>query len=209
LFDPLLSTDNDSPLPSPSELPNYITNKVIEARAKMISKTLLPITTTHVATPTKKLLHSPKIPPSGTSVKREFETFKHKPRVPPLKREMLDTSSDTSHDSDDSNSKDSKESSKDEEYIQIAHLKVQSLEFTYVFPAFPTTHAKGYAYIIELSDEILNEKALLNLRDALQYSLTNGGGPRLLENVKFFASEGQKVQMKIHFRQCAGTISHL
>jgi len=72
------------------------------------------------------------------------------------------------------------------------------------FQLFQKTHVNGYAYIIELSDEILNEKALLNLHDALQYSLTNGGGPKLHDNINFFASEGQKVAMKIHHRQCAG-----
>ena len=89
--------------------------------------------------------------------------------------------------------------------IQIAHLKAEFSEFTYVFPAFPKTHENGYAYIIELSTEILNEKSLLDLRDALQYSLTGGGGPRTLEDVEFFSVEGKQVPMKIHFRKCAGT----
>jgi hypothetical protein len=61
-----------------------------------------------------------------------------------------------------------------EEGIRIAHLKPRFLEFTHVFPAFPKTHPEGYAYIIELSLEVLNEKSLVQLCDALQYSLMGG-----------------------------------
>ena len=89
---------------------------------------------------------------------------------------------------------------KNEDYIQIAHFKPQKKEFTHVFPAFPKTHVNGYAYIIELNDEILNDKDLFNLQDGLQYSLTGGEGPKVHENVKFFAHEGEKVPMKIHSR---------
>ena len=83
-------------------------------------------------------------------------------------------------------------------------MKPRFFEFTHIFPPFPKTHKNGYAYIIELSNEVLNEKALVNLRDALQYSLTGGGGARVLENVEFFAVNGEKVPMKIHYRVCAG-----
>jgi hypothetical protein len=79
------------------------------------------------------------------------------------------------------------------------------LEFTYIFPAFPKTHPNGYAYLIDLSNKVLNEQALIVLRDALQYSLTGGRGAQVLDNVKFFAvDDGEKVPMKIHYRVCAG-----
>ena len=165
-------SDDDSPLPSPSELAEYLNKKIAKSRTSTSSS----------KTPTKVLL-SPRIPLSNTPVK-------HDPDIP-----VLNTSSELSK---------LENICKGEEYIQIAHLRPQFSEFTHIFPAFPKTHVNGYAYIIELSDEILNEKAITDLRDALQYSPSAGGGAKVNENVKFFASEGTKVPMKIHYRQCAG-----
>jgi hypothetical protein len=195
LFEPLPPTsDDDSPLPSPSEFPKYFMRKVAERAAAA--------KTANVSTP-RKAVHSPKIPPSGTPVKLESNILSSARIVPsgsPIKNEP-DTLSSQSSDRDLS---DLEEMCKNEEYIQIAHLKPQKKEFTHVFPAFPKTDINGYCYIIELHEEILNEKDLLHLRDGLQYSLTGGGGPKVNENVKFFAREGDKVPMKIHYRQCAG-----
>jgi hypothetical protein len=79
-------------------------------------------------------------------------------------------------------------------------------EFTNVFPEFPKTHEKGYAYIIELNDEqLLNEAAVLKLRDGLQYSRINGKGRTPRANVEFFSGkEGLSVPMIYWFRQCGG-----
>jgi hypothetical protein len=176
LFEPLPTTSSDdSPLPSPSELPAYLAKK--RAEFKDSSKKQ------HPTTPAK-VLHSPRIPPSGTPIKQDHDT----------------SSSDS-----DLDLSDLEEKVKGNDYVQIAHLKPQSAEFTHIFPAFPKSDVNGYAYVIELPKEVLNEKALQDLRDALQYSLTNGGGPRVNDNVKFFAAEGEEVPMKIHHRQCAGT----
>jgi len=201
LFKPLPETsDDDSPLPSLAELAQEFMRKGAAKRADTAQMA-------NVLTP-KKAVHSPKIPPSGTPVKRVESNVPSSARIvtfgsPAIKDEPGDTLSSQSSDSDP-NLSDLEEMSKNDEYIQIAHLKPRKKEFTHVFPAFPKTDADGYAYIIELNDEILNDKALLNLRDGLQYSLTGGGGPKVHENVKFFAHEGEKCPMKIHFRQCAG-----
>lgn len=159
-------------------------------------------------TVTPKKTPSQRIPPSGTPVKHDPDTPASSASV---KRIITRTTTVSAH--EEASTKSSSSDSEFEETmdvkgqtkIQIAHLKAEFSEFTHVFPAFPKTHENGYAYIIELSPEILNEKALLDLRDALQYSLTGGGGPRTLDNVEFFAIEGKKVPMKIHFRRCAGT----
>jgi hypothetical protein len=197
LFEPLPPTSNDSPLPSLSEMSQYFTKKVAE------STTTVKVLKT--STPTK-LVHSPKIPPSGTPIKFEPDILSSTRSLlfnsSVVKEELGTPSSHTSHELSDW-----EETCEDDEYIQIAHLKFQKKEFTHIFPAFPKTHVNSYAYIIELDDEILNNKDLLKLRDGLQYSLTGGGGPKVYENVKFFAKEGQKVPMKIHFRQCAGNFS--
>ena len=165
-------------MPSPSELRAYVGTKVAKFKDPLKKSGCS-------ATPVKVLL-SPRIPASGTPIKQHLDIT-----------------------SSDSNVKlsDLEEKAQGPDYIQIGHLKPQIAEFTHIFPAFPKSHIDGYAYIIELPEEVLNEKALQNLRDALQYSLTNGGGPRVNENVKFFAAEGEKVPMKIHHRQCAGTLS--
>jgi hypothetical protein len=195
LFEPLPPTsDDDSPLPSPSELPKYFIRKNAERAAAA--------QTVNVST-ARKAVHLPKILPSGTPIKLESNILSSAQIVPtssPIKDEP-DTQSSQSSDHDLS---DLEEMCKNEEHIQIAHLKLQKKEFTHVFPAFPKTHVNGYAYIIKLNDKILNDKDLLNLQDGLQYSLTRGGGPKVHENVKFFACEGEKVPIKIHFRQCAG-----
>ena len=94
---------------------------------------------------------------------------------------------------------------RNEKYMQITFLKPCFTEFMHIFSSFPKTDIYGYIYIIKLSAEILNEKALLRLQDALQYSLSGGQGLKLYENVKFFGSESQKVPMKIHSHQCPGT----
>jgi hypothetical protein len=195
LFEPLPSTsDDDSPLPSPSEFPKYFMRKVAKHAATA--------QTANVSTP-RKAVHSPKTPPLGTSVKLKSNILSSAQIVP--SSSLIKDEPDTlSSQSSDHSFSDLEEVCKNEEYIQIAHLKPQKKEFTHVFPAFPKTHVNGYAYIIELNDEILNDKDLLNLRNGLQYSLTGGGGPKVHENVKFFAREGEKVPMKIHFRQCAG-----
>jgi hypothetical protein len=158
-------------------MPKYLMEKVTGAQKALKSSNT---TTTPI-----KISQSPRIPPSGTSVKLNPDS--------PSSQSSLNLS-------------ELEASTKSEEYIQIAHLKPRFSEFTHVFPSFPKTHIDGFAYIIELSEEILNEKALQDLRDALQYSLTNGGGAKVNENVKFFASEGQKTPMKIHYRQCAGIL---
>ena len=158
-------------------MPKYLIEKMTEA-----PKALKPSSTT---TTPMKISQSLRISPLGTPVKLNSDS--------PLLQSSL-------------NLPELESSTKSEEYIQIAHLRARFSEFTHIFPSFPKTHIDGFAYIIELSDEILNEKALHDLRDALQYSLTNGGGAKVNENVQFFASEGQKTPMKIHYRQCAGIL---
>jgi len=150
---------------------------------------------------------SQRIPPSGTPVKSEHDD------IPISNNRFInhfniksESNSPLSHASS-RNLSDLEDICPNEESIQIAFLKPRFSEFTHIVPSFPKTHPDGYAYIIELSPEILNEKAILSFRDALQYSLTGGGGPKLYENVKFFASDdGSKVPMKIHSRRCAGII---
>jgi len=156
--------------------------------------------------PSTKAVHLSKISPLGTPVKIE-SNIQSSLRITPTNFGLVKDEPDTPSSSISRDFSDLEEIYQDEEYIQIAHLKSQFKEFTHVFPAFPKTHVNGFANIIELSEEILNDKALLNLRDSLQYSLTGGGGPKVNENVKFFAKEGEKVPMKIHFRQCAGNFS--
>jgi len=185
-------------MPSPSQLPKYFMKKVQESIKSHSKGSIL----------TKDLL-SPRIPPSGTQIKLEVSglslsqirlfsnSVKKEPASP--SSPSLSSSSHTS-----SNPSDLEDIAHKEEYIQIGFLKPRFAEFTYIFPSFPKTHPDGYAYIIELSPEVLNEKAILSLRNALQYSLTGGGRPKTYENVKYFASEGKKVPMKIHSRQCAG-----
>jgi hypothetical protein len=204
-LEPLPPTDEDeSPSPTPSELPRYFWNKVSESQnASKNSKASKGLTTP------AKVLSPRQIPPSGTPVKLEASTLRHESSIkrhPDFSKAKVKLDPNESSESSDgeSNRKSDEIDLCIEEGIRIAHLKPQFSEFTHLFPAFPKTHPNGYAYIIELSPEVLNEKALVDLRDALQYSLTGGGGPRLLENVKFFAVEGEKVPMKIHYRVCAG-----
>ena len=108
---------------------------------------------------------SQRIPPSGTPVKAESndlpssrirffnDTVKNEPHSP---------SSNTSR-----NLSNLEDMCRNEEYVQIAFLKSRFVEITHIFLSFPKSHIDGYAYIIELSPEILNEKAILSLRDAL------------------------------------------
>jgi hypothetical protein len=200
LLKPLPPTDDeDSPSPPPSELPQYFWKKVAESQKASSLKR---------STTSKR-----RIPPSGTPVKHRIPSFQTPIK---LKRSIIkldpDTKPDVEPDPDEDSNPSSPESDGEpgerdqhiEEPLQIAHLKPQFSEFTHLFPSFPKTHKNGYTYIIELSNEVLNEKALVDLRDALQYSLTGGRGARVLENVKFFAVEGENVPMKIHYRVCAG-----
>lgn len=199
----LLSSDDSlSPLPSPSELPTYLFDK-IKAESNHHRRDLFSVDYSP-----SECQESPRIPPSGTPVKSENKNASMPTHLPlqccPLKNELDTLSSDTTRGLTDSEI----EPNEDEEFIRLAFLKCRFVEFTNTVPAFPKTHPDGYAYIIELSPEILNEKALLGLRDGLQYSLTNGGGPKVYGNVEFFAAAGNKVPMKIHSRQCVGnTIS--
>jgi hypothetical protein len=193
---PPTSDDSLSPMPSPSEMPKHFIKKVHESIERRRSQASLPLLSS-------KVLESPRIPPSGTPVKSEQKeqlssdirssrtTVKNEPDSPSsqISRHLSDL----------------EEMCRDEEYVQIAFLKPRFVEFSNTVPSFPKTHVDGYAHVIELTRELLNEKALLSIRDGLQYSLTNGGGPKVYENVKFFASDGQKVPMRIHSRQCAGT----
>ena len=167
----------------------------------------------------KNTIDSPKILPSQT-LKREihsskdsslnslFKTTSESILQDKLKVQLLKCNSNSDVSSDDDNQVSDhshfNDDQSDEEFIQIGSHKSRYKEFTHIFPAFPKTNQDGYTYIIELSDEILNETALLKLRDALQYSLTGGGGARVLPNVKFFSTEGQETPMKIQARQCAG-----
>ena len=178
-------------MPSPLQMPKYSMNKVQESIEGRTSRVL-------TSTTLSKVLQSPRIPPSGTPVKSEPSSRIHFFNTS-VKKELDSPSSHTSRDLSDL-----EDICRNEEYVQIAFLKSHFIEFTHIFPSFPKTHIDGFTYVIELSPEILNEQALLSLRDALQYSLTGGGGPKLYENVKFFGSESQKVPMKIHSRQCAG-----
>jgi hypothetical protein len=83
-------------------------------------------------------------------------------------------------------------------------------EFTGIFPEFPKTHVNGYAYIIDLDERVLNEKAIADLRNALQYSQTGGKGRSPRANVQFFQKEkGLPVPMTHWVRQCAGISSDL
>ena len=214
LFEPLPSTDEDSPSPTLSELSQYFWHKVSKSqKASKSSKASKDSTT-----PTK-VLPLRRIPLFGTPVKLEASTLRlgtstikrdPKPKIKldsDVTKPKVKTDLNASSSSCESSCELGKMDQCVEEGIQIAHLKPRFSEFTHIFPAFPKTHSDGYAYIIELSSEILNEKSLLDLRDALQYSLTGGGGNRVLENVKFFAVEGEKVPMKIHYRVCAGIFS--
>lgn len=193
-----------SPLPSPSQLPKYLFEKI-----KLESKSH-PTDFTSLANSSTTRQESPRIPPSGTPVKVEPKIeFSGSFRTPSsrdsIKNEFNDTPSSHTGSGTQGLSDSEIEASQDEEFMQLAFLKCRFVEFTNTVPAFPKTHPDGYAYIIELSPKILNEKALLGLRDGLQYSLTNGGGPKVYGNVEFFAAGGNKVPMKIHSRQCAGT----
>ena len=141
-------------------------------------------------------------PKSGTQVKLEHSTIKYDLNAKPNVKSDLDEELTSS--SYESDGESGERDQCIEEPLQIAHLKPHFSEFTHIFPSFPKTHKNSFAYIIELSDEIINEKALVDLRDALQYFLTSGGGARVLENVKFFAIDEEKVPMKIHYRVCAG-----
>jgi hypothetical protein len=199
---PSASDDSLSPMPSPSQMPKYFMDKV-QKSIKSHSRV-----STTASTPSKAPMQSPRIPPSGTPVKSEL----NKSPLPETRflNHLVKDEPDplSSHmDRDLSDLSDLEKVSRGDDYIQIAFLKPRFVEFGHSFPAFPKTHIDGYAYVIELSPEILNEKALHSLRDALQYSLTGGGGPKTYENVKFFASDNQKVPMKIHSRQCAGMTS--
>jgi hypothetical protein len=204
---PLPPTDDkESPPPTPSKLPQYFWKKVAESQKASSSSNISTTVTRRIppGTPTP-VKQERRIPSSGTSVTLEPSTIKPDPdsktNVKP------DPHEDSASSGCESEGKPDDGDQSIEEPLQIAHLKPQFSEFTHSFPSFPKTHKNGYAYIIELSDEILNEKALLDLRDALQYSLTGGGGARVLDNVKFFAGEGENVPMKIHYRVCAGTSS--
>jgi hypothetical protein len=210
LLKPLPSTDDeDDDLPTPSELPRYISNKIAESRKSSSSsqakssttaiKGLLPSRLPFSETSMK---YERRIPSFGTLVKLERSITKlDRNSKTNLKLEPDDESTSSGCEFDNESGEGNQSI---EEPLQIAHLKPQFSEFTHIFPSFPKTHKNGYAYIIELSNEILNEKALVDLRDALQYSLTGGGGARVLENVKFFATDGENVPMKIHYRVCAG-----
>jgi hypothetical protein len=199
----LVTSDDDSlsPLPSPSEMLKSLMKKAVEYHTTATSTTKA----STISMP-KKTVHSPKIPLSGISVKSKLDSRLSSIQITQSSgfQQVKDESDTLSTQSSSYELSDLEDNYKDDDYIQIAHLKLQKKEFTHVFPAFPKSHIDGYAYIIELNDEILNDKDLLNLRDGLQYSLTGGGGPKLHENVKFFAGEGQKVTMKVHSRQCAG-----
>jgi hypothetical protein len=196
LFDalPLTSDDSLSPMPSASEMPKHFMKKVHESIERRRSQASLPLSST------SKAPEYPRIPPSGTPVKSEPKDQPSSSSRTTIKDEPDSPSSQTSR-----NLSDLEEMCRDEEYVQIAFLKPRFVEFSNTVPSFPKTHVDGYVHVIELASELVNEKALLSIRDGLQYSLTNGGGPKVYENVKFFASEGQKVPMKIHSRQCAGT----
>jgi hypothetical protein len=82
-------------------------------------------------------------------------------------------------------------------------------EFTNIFPEFPKTHMNGYAYIIHLDEQLLNEKAIRKLMAGLQYSQTGGKGRSPRANVKFFQQEGGlPIPMTYWVRQCAGMYFH-
>jgi hypothetical protein len=213
LFKPLPPTDEDqdeSPSPTSSKLPQYFWNKV--SKSRKASKSSKPRRIPPSGTPVK--LRPSTLSP-GISIKWESDSSKSKVKTNPdlkskLKVDPHQSSASSGCESDPDHKSSEMNQEMDqciEETIQIAHLKPQFSEFTYLFPAFPKTHPNGYAYIIELSPEVLNENALVDLRDALQYSLTGGGGTRVLDNVKFFAVDGEKVPMKIHYRVCAGISS--
>lgn len=192
---PVSPTNNEnSPSPTPSELPQYFCNKVLKLQASSSFK-LSPLQRTR---PSETSVKCERINYEPGTVKLEYSTVKHNRRIQP---NIIQEPTSSDYESDD---KPIEQNQHLEEPLQIAHLKPRFFEFTHIFPPFPKTHKNGYAYIIELSDEVLNEKALVNLRDALQYSLTGGGGARVLENVEFFAVNGEKVPMKIHYRVCAG-----
>lgn len=191
------SDDSLSPLPSPSQLLQCYMNKVQQSHSKIATSSI-----------SIKSLQSPRIPPSGTPIKselhelstsriRSFGTF-----VKP--KSEYHSSSPSISSQTDMKLSDNEGIMQADEFIRIGFLKTRFIEFTNIFPPFPKTDVNEYAYVIELSPTILNEDAILKLRNALQYSLTGGGGPRIYDNVEYFASDHQKVPMKIHSRQCAG-----
>ena len=163
LLKPLPSTDDDdSPSPPPSELPYYFWNKVAESQKASLSKS--PTTPIKELTPWRIPLsgilvkHEPQIPSLGTSVKLEYSMVKHDPDLksnvkPADKSISLDCESD---------GEPGKGNQCIEESLQIVYLKPQFTEFIHIFPSFLKTHKNGCTYIIELSNEILNEKALVD-----------------------------------------------
>lgn len=87
----------------------------------------------------------------------------------------------------------------------FGNLSPNTTEQMDLFPAYPKSHADGYASVIELPKQIANAEGVTKLRDSLQYSLTGGyrKGKRKPEVVKNFLGEGE-VKMTHHVRQCAG-----
>jgi hypothetical protein len=174
------------PLTSDDESPTLSSTKLPSYFMKKVAESMK-MATALSCTTLKKEFQSPKISPSGTPIKIDADMSS---------TELSDEFSKP-------------EQIKPNDYIQIAHLKAQSWEYTNIFSAFPKTHIEGHTYIIELNDKVLNEKSLKDLRDNLQYSLTGGGGPKVKDNIPFFAAEEEKVCMAIHSRQCAGIQTHL
>ena len=93
-------------------------------------------------------------------------------------------------------------------YPPFDKLRPQKVEFTSMSPQYPKSHPKGYATVIALPETILTPMACDQLKNSLQYSMSNagGGGIRIKEHIEFFAKKDDfhNIPMAYSCRQCAG-----
>jgi hypothetical protein len=74
-------------------------------------------------------------------------------------------------------------------------------------PPYPKTHEDGYAIVVELPDVAMTKEKIRKLRQAMQYTLTGGGGEKKVQHVPYFEIEGDEsedISMTKTIRQCAG-----
>ncbi len=81
------------------------------------------------------------------------------------------------------------------------------VEFTSFVPAYPKSHIKGYATIVELPQSGLSQEKVDKLKKAMQYMLTREGhGKKLKNHIEFFEIEDseEEIPMFMSHRNCAG-----
>ena len=61
-------------------------------------------------------------------------------------------------------------------YPSFDKLHPQKVEFTAILPQYPKSHQQGYATVVELPNTILTQMACDQLKNSLQYSMSNIGG---------------------------------